>query len=178
MIAPDGQRDLAAEVITALTSAGLSLAVAESLTGGALLADLVRIPGASAVVRGGVVAYDTALKASLLGVPRHLLEAHGAVHPDVAVAMAEGVRVAAAVDGLSADIGVATTGVAGPDAHDNAPVGRVYVAVADAAGTRVREYQFAGDRAAIRAHATHAALELLSELSGMPYVTIALQTAD
>ncbi len=163
MIAPDRQRDLAAEVITALTSAGLSLAVAESLTGGAVLADLVRVPRASAVLRGGVVAYDTALKASLLGVPRDLLEAHGAVHPDVAVAMAEGVRVAAAVEGLNADIGVATTGVAGPDRQGNAPVGRVYVAVADAVGTVVREHQFAGDRAAIRAQAVLAVLQLLAD---------------
>ena len=163
MIDTDRQRDLAAEVITALASAGLSLAVAESLTGGAVLADLVRIPGASAVLRGGVVAYDTALKASLLAVPPGLLAEHGAVHPDVVARMAEGVRLAAAIDGHPADIGVATTGVAGPDKQAEAPVGLVYIAVADAAGTEVREHRFAGDRATIRAQAVRAALQLLAD---------------
>lgn len=160
--------DRAAELIERLTAAGVTVAVAESLTGGAVVADLVRIPGASAVVRGGIVAYDTALKASLLGVPAVLLDAHGPVHAEVAAAMAEGVRSATAVGGHPADIGVATTGVAGPDPQGGAPVGLVYVAVADAAGTVVREHRFAGDRAAIRAQAAAAALELLAEVLGVP----------
>lgn len=154
---------LAERIVARLTSAGRSVAVAESLTGGAVVAELVGIPGASAVVRGGIVAYDTALKASLLGVAPALLDAHGPVHPAVAAAMAEGVRSAAAVGGHPADLGVATTGVAGPEPQGGAPVGLVYVAVADAAGTVVREHRFAGDRAAIRAQAAHAALTLLDE---------------
>jgi len=163
VIDADRQRDVAADAIAVLAASGLTLAVAESLTGGAVLADLVRIPGASAVLRGGVVAYDTALKSTVLGVPRTLLDAYGPVHPEVAVAMAEGVRVAAAVQGHPADLGVATTGAAGPDSQGGVPVGLVYVSVADASGAVVREHRFAGDRVAIRAQTVRAALELLCE---------------
>jgi nicotinamide-nucleotide amidase len=150
-------------IIAALTQRGLTLAVAESLTGGAVSAELVSVPGASAVLRGAVVAYDTALKTSLLGVPRELLALQGAVHPEVAALMAEGVRGAAAVGGHPADIGVATTGVAGPDAQDGAPVGLVFIAVADAAGTQVRELRLSGDRSAIRRQSVDAALELVAD---------------
>lgn len=149
-------------LVERLIAAGRSVAVAESLTGGAVLAELVRVPGASAVVRGGVVAYDTALKQSLLGVDAALLARHGPVHPDVAAAMAEGVRSVAAVGGHPADLGVATTGVAGPDPQGDAPVGLVYVAVADAERTIVREHRFSGDRAAVRRQALEAALALLA----------------
>jgi len=156
----------AAAVIAAFVQEGRTLAVAESLTGGALSAELVSVPGASAVVRGAVVAYDTALKSSLLGVPADLLAEAGPVDPRVAALMAEGVRVAAAVGGHPADVGVATTGVAGPDPQGDAPVGRVYVAVADSAGSEVRELQLGGDRAAIRAQTVDAALALvLSRIS-------------
>ncbi|WP_428846097.1 CinA family protein [Microcella sp.] len=150
-------------IIAALTQRGLTLAVAESLTGGAVSAELVRVPGASAVLRGAVVAYDTALKTSLLGVPAELLADRGPVHEQVAALMAEGVRVAAAAGGHPADIGVATTGVAGPDAQGDAPVGLVFVAVADAAGTQVRELRLTGDRAEIRAQAVDAAIELVTD---------------
>lgn len=164
--------DAAADATTAVASTGLverlitegrSVAVAESLTGGALLAELIRVPGASAVVRGGVVAYDTALKHSLLGVDAGLLAAAGPVDPAVAGAMAEGVRAVAAVGGHPADWGVATTGVAGPDPQGAAPVGLVYVAVADAERTLVREHRFSGDRAAVRRQAVAAALVLLAD---------------
>jgi len=155
--------DATAALVERLIAAGRTVAVAESLTGGAVLAELVRVPGASAVVRGGVVAYDTALKQSLLGVDPVMLAAHGPVHPDVASAMAEGVRAVAAVGGHPADLGVATTGVAGPDAQGGAPVGLVYVAVADAERTLVREHRFSGDRAAVRRQALEAALALLAE---------------
>lgn len=155
--------DRTAQVIADLTATGLTVAVAESLTGGSVVAELVRVPGASAVVRGGVVAYATPLKHSLLGVPAELLVAHGPVHGDVAAAMAQGVRSAAAVDGHPADLGLATTGVAGPDAQDGAPVGLVFVAIADAGGAIVREHRFAGDRSAIRSQAVDAALELLAD---------------
>lgn len=162
-IAESDTVDATTALIERLIAAGRSVAVAESLTGGAVLAELVRVPGASAVVRGGVVAYDTALKQSLLGVDAALLAAHGPVHPAVAAAMAEGVRAVAAVGGHPADLGVATTGVAGPDAQGEAPVGLVYVAVADAERTLVREHRFSGDRAAVRRQALEAALALLAE---------------
>ena len=138
----------AAEVLDALARSGQTLAIAESLTGGMLADAFVSVPGASAVVRGSLVAYATPLKASLLGVPEALLAEHGAVHPEVASRMAEGARTAAAVGGERADVGL------------------VYVAVADARGTSVREHRFAGDRAAIRAQAVDAAIELLAESVG------------
>lgn len=156
-----GGADAAAEVVRRLTAAHRTVAVAESLTGGRVVASLVDIPGASAVVRGGVVAYATPLKSSLLGVDAGVLGARGPVAPDVAAAMAEGVRRAAAVDGAPADVGLATTGVAGPDAQGDAPVGLVFVAVADDAGTVVRELRLEGDREAIRRAAGAAALDLL-----------------
>ena len=150
-------------LIADLTRAGLTLAVAESLTGGAVTAELVSVPGASLVLRGAIVAYDTALKSSLLGVPADLLAQHGPVHEQVAALMAEGVRAAAAVGAHPADIGVATTGVAGPDPQGDAPVGLVFVAVADSAGTEVRELRLAGGRAEIRAQAVDAAIELVTD---------------
>ncbi|MFL6139137.1 MAG: CinA family protein [Frankiaceae bacterium] len=133
-----------------------TLAVAESLTGGLLCAALTDLAGASSVVRGGVVAYATPLKALLLGVPEELLASRGAVDPDVAAAMAAGARTR-----LGATYGVATTGVAGPSPQDGKPVGTVYVAVATPHGERVAGHRFGGDRAAVRAAATEAALGLL-----------------
>lgn len=154
---------LAAAIVDALVEREASLGVAESLTGGAVLAELVSVPGASRVLRGGVVAYATALKVSLLGVPESLLREHGAVHPDVAIAMARGVRTATSVDGVAAQVGIATTGVAGPDPLDGAPVGRVFVAVADARSERVRQLDVPADRAGVRRVAVDAVLELLAE---------------
>jgi len=122
--------DVGARVVALLTARGITVAVAESLTGGLLVAELIRTPGASAVVNGGVVAYNTALKHSVLGVDADLLRARGAVDPDVAEQMASGVRSALAVDGRAADIGISTTGVAGPEPQDGQPVGTVYLGFA------------------------------------------------
>ena len=108
----------------------MTIAVAESLTGGQLVASLVDVPGASATVVGGVVAYNTAIKHSVLGVSADLLASNGAVDPEVARQMASGVRVALAVNGRPADVGLATTGVAGPDPQDGKPVGTVYLGIA------------------------------------------------
>jgi nicotinamide-nucleotide amidase len=141
---------LAAEIVAELTRRGLTIAVAESLTGGLLVAELVSVPGASRVVNGGVVAYNTALKHSLLSVPAALLAERGAVDPDVAAAMAEGVRDACAIDGVPASIGLSTTGVAGPDPQDGKPVGTVYVGVSTDAGTRVFDLTLGGSRNALR----------------------------
>ena len=108
------------------------------------------MPGASKVVNGGVVAYNTALKRSLLGVDAALLASRGAVDPDVAAAMADGVRRACAIDGVPASIGLSTTGVAGPDAQDGKPVGTVFVGVSTDAGTRVFDLTLGGSRNALR----------------------------
>jgi nicotinamide-nucleotide amidase len=153
---PDELLALVEQAHAELRRRGATVAVAESLTGGLLCAALTEVAGASSVVRGGVVAYATPLKAQLLDVPGDLLASSGPVDPDVAAAMAAGVRAR-----LAAAYGVATTGVAGPSPQDGAPVGAVYVAVAAPDGVRVEGHRFAGDRAAIRAAATTAALELL-----------------
>ena len=139
-----------AEVIETLIERRLTIAVAESLTGGLLVAELIKTPGASAVVRGGIVAYDTRLKHSLLGVDAGLLALHGPVHPDVARQMAAGVRAALTVDDLPADIGISTTGVAGPDPQGGVAVGTVFVAIALGIDIHVIKLSLDGDREAIR----------------------------
>ncbi|BDZ47591.1 CinA family protein [Naasia aerilata] len=148
----------AAQLLAVLGRRGLTLAVAESLTGGLASDALVQVPGASAVLRGGIVAYATDLKHTLLGVDGALLAEHGAIHPEVARQMAEGVRAA-----CGARVGIATTGVAGPDPQDGHPPGEVYVAVAGPAGSAVLPLQLAGDRPAIRAAAVDAALRFALE---------------
>lgn len=150
----------AAQVLASLGQAGRSLAVAESLTGGMLAATLVDVPGASSVFRGAVVAYATDLKSALLGVDPALLDSRGAVDPEVARQMAAGVR-----DRLGADVGVATTGVAGPDPQDGQPPGTVFVA-ADVRGglSQVRALVLDGDRSAVRAATVQAALALLRDV--------------
>jgi nicotinamide-nucleotide amidase len=155
---PSADASSAASIVADLTSRGLTIAIAESLTGGLLVAELVSVPGASTVVSGGVVAYNTALKHSLLGVNASLLSEYGAVYPDVAAQMAEGVRVACAVDGLLADIGVSTTGVAGPDPQDGQAVGTVYVGVATDSGTSVTALALTGSREAIRRQVVYESL--------------------
>jgi nicotinamide-nucleotide amidase len=139
-----------------LTELDATVAVAESLTGGLLSAALTAAPGASATVRGAVVVYATDLKATLADVPRGLLDERGAVDPDVALALAKGVRTR-----LRATFGVGVTGVAGPDEQDGQPVGRVYLAIAGPQRETVAERDFTGDRATVRAGAVAAAVELL-----------------
>ena len=153
------QQASARQVVTALVAAGRTVATAESLTGGLVCAALTDVPGASAVVRGAVVAYATELKAQLLGVDPDLLATGGAVQAEVARQMASGVcRV------LGAEVGVATTGVAGPDPQDGRPVGTVFVAVAaEGRVVAVRELALAGDRGTIRDRTVEAALDLLME---------------
>ena len=137
---------LPATVLRLLTASGTTLAVAESLTGGALASALVDIPGSSEAFRGGVVAYATELKAELLGVDPGLLAAGGPVQSEVAVAMAGGVR-----DRLAATYGLATTGVAGPDAVDHVPPGTAYVAVTGPCGLeRAVKLELPGGRDRVR----------------------------
>ena len=147
--------ELAGRLIALLRERGLTVAVAESLTGGLVVADLVSIPGASVVVRGGVVAYATDLKATLLGVDADVLAAGGPIQSIVAEQMAQGVR-----EKLGADVGLATTGVAGPDAQDGRPPGEVWIAVARAAGTDSERVTLTGDRAAIRRQTVERVLQL------------------
>ncbi len=151
---------LAHQLLELAGASGLSIATAESLTAGLLAARLVDVPGASRVFRGGIVAYDTALKHSLLGVDAALLSEAGPVDPRVAVQLAEGVRAACAIDGRPADVGIATTGVAGPDRQNGHAVGEVYVAVSSSAGVRVEQHQCHGDRAEIRTQTVLHALRL------------------
>ncbi|WP_210478785.1 CinA family protein [Naasia sp. SYSU D00948] len=135
----------AAALLAELQRRGLTLAVAESLTGGRLADAIVSVAGASAVFRGGVVAYSTDLKRSLLGVDGELLAEHGPIHPEVARQMAEGV-----CDLCRADVGLATTGAAGPDPQDGHQPGEVYVAVAGPGGFSVERLDLDGDRSGIR----------------------------
>ncbi len=154
----------ASDLIARLSAAGETVGCAESLTGGLLVSRLVDVPGASAVVRGAVVAYATDLKATVLGVDADLLAREGAVHPDVARQMATGVRRLA-----GATWGLATTGVAGPDPQDGQPVGTVFVAVSGGDGRgvdEVRALMLPGDRQAVRAATVEAVLDLLSAVLG------------
>ena len=152
-------REEAAAVIATATKLGLTVGCAESLTGGLVAAEIVSIPGASAVFRGSIVAYDSMLKNDLLGVDASTLASTGAVTAEVASAMAEG-----ALARLGVDVAVATTGVAGPDpdpVSGEAP-GAVFIAVAGGGlGTLVREMSLEGDRDEIRQRATRAALQAL-----------------
>jgi PncC family amidohydrolase len=154
--AGEAARDLASQVLDLLRAGGQTVAVAESLTGGLVAAALTDVPGSSASFRGGVVAYATELKADLLGVDAMMLRRHGAVYPQVAAAMAQGVRAR-----LGATYGVATTGVAGPDPSDGQPVGTAHIAVSVADDTVVRTIGLTGDRQEIRRLTVEHALGLL-----------------
>lgn len=149
--------DLPTRVLAALRLNVSTVAVAESLTGGLVGMQLTAAPGASDAFRGGVIAYATDVKASVLGVDAGLLEREGAVHPDVAGQMATGVRSL-----LGATYGLALTGVAGPDPQDGRPPGSLHVAVDGPAGLTVESPAItATDRAGIRDEAARVALDLL-----------------
>ena len=136
-----------------------TLATAESLTGGRLAAAVTAVPGASAAYVGGVVTYATELKVALLGVPEALVDQHGVVSAECAVAMARGVR------GLTgAAYGVSTTGVAGPDRQEGKPVGTVYVGLVGPAGESVLAMELQGDRAQIQDRTCAEALSALSAI--------------
>jgi nicotinamide-nucleotide amidase len=148
--------ELPATAIGLLVARGMTVAAAESLTGGLVTAALTTVPGASDVVRGGVVAYAADLKSALLGVDTGLLARVGTVHRDVALAMARGVR-----ERLGASVGVATTGVAGPDPADGQPVGTVHIAVSTSRLARHEALMLGGDRAGIRRGTVDHVLKLL-----------------
>lgn len=148
---------LAQRLHSLLADGRLTVATAESCTGGGVAAAITTVAGSSAYLLGGIVAYSNEAKQSLLGVPATILETRGAVSEETARAMAEG-----ALRAFAADLAVSTTGIAGPSgATARKPVGLVYIARADAAGTVCQEHHFAGDRATVIAAATEAALALL-----------------
>jgi len=149
--------DLAGRLQARCVAQGLTVATAESCTGGLVAHILTEVPGSSAYLLGGVVSYSDAVKRQELGVPESLLASHGAVSAQVAIAMAEGVRAR-----LSTDLGVGVTGIAGPDGGSDAkPVGLVYVAVAGLGPAEVRRYVWPGDRSENKRSSAGAAIELL-----------------
>ncbi|MBD5633320.1 MAG: nicotinamide-nucleotide amidohydrolase family protein, partial [Candidatus Eremiobacteraeota bacterium] len=153
---------LESALLRRLEAARMTLGTAESLTGGALADALVRVPGASAVFRGAIVAYDNAVKTALLGVDEALLRERGAVSEEVASAMARG-----ACERIGTDIALATTGIAGPaGAMPGKPVGLVYVALATRLGeTVVRRVTIPGNRDDVRRRSTLVALECCGDIS-------------
>jgi nicotinamide-nucleotide amidase len=153
----EGSTDLASIVLDLCRASRLTIAVAESCTGGLLGARLTAIPGSSDVVLGGVIAYANDVKRELLGVNQSSLDEHGAVSEPVVREMAEGVRTR-----LGASIGMAITGVAGPGGGTSEkPVGTVWIAAAFRSETRALPLRLIGDREEIRRRATQSALELV-----------------
>lgn len=158
-----------ADVIAALAARRLTVATAESLTGGLLAALLTEVPGSSAVVRGGLIVYATDLKQTLAGVDAALLAQRGPVDPEVAAGLARGAR-----ERCGASIGVGLTGVAGPDPQNGIAVGAWYCAVSGPAGAhsdRAAGVATHGTpipaRAAVRAEAVRAAVQLLANIAAM-----------
>lgn len=147
------------ELAALFLASGMTLALAESCTGGMLSGQVAAISGCSAWFRGGVVAYHNDVKQQLLQVPKGLIEQHGAVSEPVAQAMAEGVRRV-----ISSDLALAVTGIAGPTGGTpEKPVGTVYIALADHHGCLTNRYQFTGERESVRQQAAKQALFLLKK---------------
>lgn len=141
------------ELVKLLKDRKLTASTAESLTAGMVSATIVKVPGASAVFKCGFVTYAAEAKESILGIPEELVDSYGVVSEECAKAMAEGAcRVG------KTDVGISTTGNAGPDVLEEKPVGRVYTAVCVKGVTTVTEHTFSGDRESIRRQATNAAI--------------------
>lgn len=146
-------------VIRDLTERGLTIACAESCTGGMLGSRFTAVSGSSQVFLGGVISYSNEAKVKLLGVDRRLLERHGAVSREVAEAMAQGAR-----ERLGADLGVSITGVAGPDGGTpEKPVGLVWIGLAHGEKVTARENHFIGIRDTVRRRSTQVALQMVRE---------------
>lgn len=153
---------LAERLQARMLQAGLTLATAESCTGGLVAHAITEVSGSSGYFHGGFVTYANEVKRDQLGVPEEVLAAHGAVSAQVARAMAEGAR-----SRIGTDVGVAITGIAGPEGGSaEKPVGLTYVAVADPVGVDVRRYLWTGDRTANKVDSARAGLELLLERIG------------
>jgi nicotinamide-nucleotide amidase len=157
---------LAGELIGELAARGTTVAVAESLTGGRLVAALTSVPGSSAVVRGAVVAYSSDIKVQLLGVDPHVLAAQGPVCVEVSAQMAQGVR-----SRLGATYAMSTTGEAGPESASGQPVGTVHVAVSGPSGTTTSQLDLLpGGREDIQSAAVEGALRLLAGILALEKV--------
>jgi PncC family amidohydrolase len=141
-----------------LMAGSLTLAVAESCTGGLLSQMITSVPGASHYFLGGVVAYSNGSKVEMVGVPQDTLRNHGAVSERTAIALALGVRQA-----FDSDLGIGVTGIAGPGGADEKPVGTVHIAIVNDITERVQSFLLSGDRAGIRAEAAATALRLACE---------------
>ena len=150
--------DAAREVLRLLGNAGRTLATAESLTGGLLGATITAVPGSSTVYLGGVVSYATRIKQEILAVPDDVIDTHGVVSRECAVAMAHGVRRL-----LGADRGMSTTGVAGPGEQDGVAAGTVWIAVAGPNGVVAQMLQIRGSRDEVRIRTCRQALTLLAD---------------
>jgi nicotinamide-nucleotide amidase len=147
-------------VATGFADRGLTVATAESCTGGLLAARLTERPGSSAWVLGGVTAYANSAKEQFLGVPAEVLAEHGAVSSEVALALAEG-----ASSRFGADVGVGITGIAGPDGGTaDKPVGTVHLCVVGPDGPELRALRLPGSRPAVRTRSVTMAMHLLRVL--------------
>ena len=156
---PTDEQTDAQRVIAALIERSWSLACGESLTGGLVCSQLASVPGCSAVLRGGVVAYQPEVKEQVLGVPAEVI-AQGLVTAEVAAALAHG-----AARTLGADVGIGTTGAAGPDPHDGAPPGSAWIAVQVPGQPTVTEHiQASGARQEVREQVAQAAIALAARL--------------
>ena len=143
-----------------LCAKGYTISCAESCTGGLLTSTLTDVPGSSAYVMGSVVSYSNDVKSRILHVAEETLAAHGAVSPETARAMAEGVR-----DLMQTDVGVGITGIAGPGGGSpEKPVGLVYIAVSTLGKTSVEKNVFSGVRAEIKRAAVNKALAMVQEM--------------
>jgi nicotinamide-nucleotide amidase len=151
--------DDARGLVADLTLRRQTIATAESLTAGLVAAALAGVPGASSVLRGGIIAYTEATKIALAGVPRQVLVQVGPVSAPAARALAVGAQ-----QRCDATWGIGLTGVAGPDAHGGHPVGTVFVGLAGPTGTEVTELLLTGSRWDIRINAAHRALTRLREV--------------
>ena len=147
----------AEKLVKVLAEKKLTCATAESCTGGGVGYAITSVSGASAVFWGGVISYDNSVKRDLLGVPGEILETKGAVSPECAAAMVEGVR-----QRTGTDLAVSITGIAGPGGGSaEKPVGLVWFGVASKSGVRAEKMIFSGDRDAVRSSAIEHALQLL-----------------
>ena len=145
-------------LIQALTERHLTVATCESLTGGMICAALVDVPGASKVVRGGLITYQTDVKTLLADVAEGLIAQHGVVSAEVAKAMAQGTR-----EKLHADIAISATGMASPGGEEDPPAGTVFVGLASEKGVRAIPLQLTGDRMSIRRATVNQAIQAIAE---------------
>ena len=151
----NADKSLAEMVVELLSQVNITISTAESITGGMIASSIVDVPGSSAVLYEGAVTYSSVAKSKRLGISPHVIDEYGAVSPQVAKAMAEGLKA------NGTDIVVATTGFAGPDPTGKTPVGLAYIAVGNRLGVKVHKTMYAGDRNTIRALVTNTALYLV-----------------